>query len=311
MAFPANSDQPLLFSLSVGIVAFALQRYFIHERQAIDSPKRNNNEPRKIFITGGASGIGRATAILFYKRGWTVGIADLNLDAAQRLAEELGQERAFAYKLDVTDPESCKRAVDEFCGSNGGGLDALFNCAGLLAIGMFAELDLKRQTNQIRVNLEGLVNMTHVALPHLKLCKQSVIVSMASNSSQAGIPTHAVYAATKAAVYSFTEAMAVELHQDQVRVCDVSVGYVGSPMLMQQENRKSTVMLDGPIIGPDAVAPTVFNAVHKARLHREHFYVEYSTAFNFKLQGFCRMLGIRLHMAVISFLCMPKRNAFT
>lgn len=284
------------------VVALGLQRYFIHERRAIPE---TSPRARKILITGAASGIGRETALLFHAKGWEVGLADLNEQAAQKLAQELGQDRAKPFALDVTSPESCRSVVDAFCGSEGGGLDALFNSAGLLAIGMFDELTLARQTNQIRVNLEGLVNMTYMALPRLKLCKQSVIVSMASGSSMSGVPTHAVYAATKAGVYSFTEAMGIELHASQVRVCDVSVGYVASPMLLDQENRKSA-MLALPYVTPSLVAQTVYQAALKGRLHREHFYVEYSTAFMFKLQGLCRALGIRLHMFLVALMCMPR-----
>ncbi|KAH9261156.1 hypothetical protein BASA81_000860 [Batrachochytrium salamandrivorans] len=285
------------------VVALGLQRYFIHERRAISE---TSPRVRKILITGAASGIGRETALLFHAKGWEVGLADLNEQAAQKFAQELGLDRAKPFALDVTNPESCRSVVDAFCGAGkDGGLDALFNSAGLLAIGMFDNLDLARQTNQIRVNLEGLVNMTYMALPRLKMCKQSVIVNMASASAMSGVPTHAVYAATKAGVYSFTEALGIELYESQVRVCDVSVGYVASPMLLNQESRKSA-MLALPYMAPPIVAQTVYQAALKARLHREHFYVEYSTALMFKIQGFCRTLGIRLHMLLVALLCMPR-----
>lgn len=299
-----SQNERLWISLGAGLAVFALQRMFVHERTAIKSYQRPDKQRRKILITGAASGIGRASAILFHQRGWNVGIADINEGAAQRLAEELGLNRAFAYKLDVTDSESCKRVVNEFC-LDSGGLDALVNSAGLLAVGMFTELDLKRQTDQIRVNVEGLVNMTYAAIPKLRMSNQSVIVSMASGSSMAGIPTHAVYAATKAAVYSFTEAMAIELHAEHIRVCDVSVGYVSTPMVMNQENRKS-LMLRAPYVSPVLVAQNVYNAVFKARLHREHFYVEYWTALAFKFQAFCRLMGWRMHMNAVSFFNMPR-----
>jgi NAD(P)-dependent dehydrogenase (short-subunit alcohol dehydrogenase family) len=172
-----------------------LHRYYIHERNVIVPGSLNpeTKKPRRVLITGAGSGIGKATTELFYANGWDVGIANLNEKAIVNLALSLGP-RAVAFRLDVSQLDSCSQVVEKFASL--GRLDALVNSDGLLEIGMFAESTTPlRQINQIRVNLEGLVNMCYSCI--LYMTKQGVICSLVSGSAQCGIPNLAVYLATK------------------------------------------------------------------------------------------------------------------
>ena len=247
-----------------------------------------------------------------------MGLTDIDDRALRLAASELervplevpGARDVFTAVLDVTDAAACARVAKEFGASKR--IDALFNSAGLLAIGLFKDLPLERQTKQVRVNVDGVVNMTYAALPHLvRDGEGGRVVTMASQSAVAGIPNHAVYAATKAFVYSLTEALAIEFAPLNIHVGDVSVGYVDTHMVQSQENRNTT-LLDQPtslFIRPRDVALRVWDAVHQCRLEREHFYVEWASAAAFKLVALFRALGMRWGMRIIGAVSMPKDKA--
>jgi len=137
------------------------------------------------------------------------------------------------------------------------GIDVLFNSAGLLEIcqvwlsvkysqsryggfqltmgpgflsAKFKDESLESQAKMIHVNFEGVVNMTYAVLKFMK--PGSRVVSMASIAAVFGIPTHVVYAATKSAIYHFTEGLSLELYPKGISVTDVSVGYVATPMFV-------------------------------------------------------------------------------
>jgi NAD(P)-dependent dehydrogenase (short-subunit alcohol dehydrogenase family) len=238
----------------------ALHRVFVHERITLPT----SPDPKRMLITGGASGIGLETAKLFKSKGWIVGMADVELASCTKLQQEIGADAA--YKLDVEDYDACMHVAQEFV-SKFGGIDVLFNSAGILVVGMFEQEPIAKQTRQVRINLEGVCNMTHAALKHMKAGAR--VVTMASGSALCGFPNHAVYAASKAGVYSLTEALNMELSLRNISVADVSVMYVDTPMVQKQPH-KNTYLLERPnwYIAPRRVAETVWQAVHKARLHR-------------------------------------------
>src|ERR1043165_6278140 len=88
--------------------------------------------PRSIFITGAASGIGRATAALFASHEWQLGVADFDDEGLRRVAAELAPRKVLLADLDVTDYPAYERALAAFGAETGGRLDVLFNCAGIL-----------------------------------------------------------------------------------------------------------------------------------------------------------------------------------
>jgi NAD(P)-dependent dehydrogenase (short-subunit alcohol dehydrogenase family) len=257
---PSLPLEPLSLAVAAGLALFALHRVFVHERTTLPpSP-----DPKRILITGAASGIGLETAKLFKSRGWIVGLADIDLAACARAQADVGADAS--YQLDVVDADACVRVAKDFVTSFGQ-LDALFNSAGILVIGLFEEEPIVKQTRQVRINLEGVCNMTHAALHHMQ--PGARVVNMASGSAIAGIPNHAVYAATKAAIYSLTEALNMELSLRGISVADVSVMYVATPMVERQANKNTLILRRASwYIAPARVAETVWQAVHKARLHR-------------------------------------------
>jgi len=280
----------------VGVGATAGLAYLVQHASEGDWPEISRR--RTILITGAASGIGLATAKLFLAKGWFVGALDLDEDALKRA---FGNSPSVKMGLvDVCDSDLCEAAVKAFLEATPDGkLDVLFNCAGILSIGPFDELSLARQQQEIQVNCTGVVNMTHKALPALKESRGR-IVTMASASAIGGIPNHAVYAATKAFVYSFTEALRSELCDKYgVRVADVSVSYVKSPMTDSQVYDGVTFSKKEAFASVENVASCVFDAAHKCTKSNLHFYVDAQTKLAFRISNMSRALGLNLHTNLI------------
>src|SRR5260221_14317565 len=98
---------------------------------------RNGNQQKSIFVTGAASGIGRATALLFAERGWFVGLFDVNEKELRVVAEAIGESCCRYQALDVTDPVNYEQAIKYFGEYTGGTMNVLFNCAGITSHGPF------------------------------------------------------------------------------------------------------------------------------------------------------------------------------
>lgn len=308
---------PISYAVIAALAMSVLYYKLRHERVTLPA-RRADGKRRRILITGAASGISLETAKIFVRNGWIVGMMDVSTAALERetqvirdsLAAKGDGEAVWWRAADVTNEEECKRAVDDFAAKYGG-LDVLINGAGILSIGLFKDTELRRQTKQIDVNFKGVCNMSYAALPHLLKSggkeEPRRIVTMASGSAVSGIPNHAVYAATKAAVFSLTEALNIELDEYGLNVADVSVMYVNTNMVQSQTNQNTLILERGPstFIAPQAVAQRIFEAVHQARLHREHFFVESSLNLTFKFMGLMRALGCRLGMRAVALTNMP------
>lgn len=220
---------------------------------------------KTLFVTGAASGIGKATALLFGRRGWFVGCYDVDVDGARRVAEEIGS-RSGHGRLDVTNAESWKTALADFEGAAAGKMDVLFNCAGILRMGRFDEIPLDQCRLQLEINVMGIVTGIQTCLPILERSK-GCIVNMSSASAIYGQPELAVYSASKFAVRALTEALDIELRPRGVRVADVMPSYVATPMVSSQTHRAATLDKMGVKLTADDVAEVVWKAAHGRGLH--------------------------------------------
>jgi NAD(P)-dependent dehydrogenase (short-subunit alcohol dehydrogenase family) len=218
-----------------------------------------------IFVTGAASGIGKATALLFGKRGWSVGCYDVDVEGAKKVADEIGRAARHG-RIDVTSEESWKLAVTDFENAYASKMDVLFNCAGILRMGPFESIGPAECRKQIDVNLMGVILGIHVCLPALERSR-GAIVNMSSASAIYGQPELAVYSATKFAVRALTEALDVEHRRKGIRVCDVMPGFVDTPMLRSQETPPKTLERMGVKLSADDVAEVVWKAAHGTGLH--------------------------------------------
>jgi NAD(P)-dependent dehydrogenase (short-subunit alcohol dehydrogenase family) len=186
-----------------------------------------------IFITGAALGIGRATAELFASRGWFVGLSDVNEAGVQELVRQLGEQNAWAGRLDVTDAGAVKEAVERFCDASGGRLDVMFNNAGIADAGNFEDVSLAKAHAIVDVNLKGVINGACAALPWLQRTPGGRMISMCSASALYGVPSLAVYSATKFAVKGLTEALDLEWSRFGIRVMDIAPLFVNTPMVAE------------------------------------------------------------------------------
>jgi NAD(P)-dependent dehydrogenase (short-subunit alcohol dehydrogenase family) len=218
---------------------------------------------KTVFVTGAASGIGKATSLLFGKKGWRVGCYDIDVDGAREVAEQL--ESAAHGRIDVTSEESWKTAITDFAGS-AGTLDVLFNCAGILRMGPFEDIGPDECRKQLDVNVMGVILGIQTCLPLLERA-QGCIVNMSSASAIYGQPELAVYSASKFAVRALTEALDIELRPKGIRVADIMPGYVDTPMVSSQSHQAKSLKQMGVKLTPEKIAGFVWEAVHGTKLH--------------------------------------------
>ena len=222
---------------------------------------------RTIFITGAASGIGRATARWFAQRGWRVGCFDINSRGLDVLRTELGDTNAFFHTLDVADRPAVLAAVEAFGAWSDGRLDLLFSNAGIEALGPFGEMAWDKVRALVEVNLLGGMSVIHAALPLLRATPGALCLSTASGSATFGTANLAVYSATKHGVKGLTEALAVELASDGVRAADLLPGIIDTGML--PDDIKDRIPTDGVwrLLPAEAVAEAAWSAYHGDKLH--------------------------------------------
>ncbi|AWE53596.1 SDR family NAD(P)-dependent oxidoreductase [Streptomyces nigra] len=172
------------------------------------------------LVTGGASGIGRATADLLAERGARVAVLDLDPSSVD--------EPLLAYRADVTDDTSVRAAVADAVAALGG-LDVLVNNAGVGAQGTVEDNDDTEWHRVLDVNVLGMVRVARAALPHLRASAHAAIVNTCSIAATAGLPQRALYSASKGAVHALTLAMAADHVREGVRVNCVNPGTVDTP----------------------------------------------------------------------------------
>ncbi|MET7724887.1 SDR family NAD(P)-dependent oxidoreductase [Streptomyces mirabilis] len=177
-------------------------------------------EGLKALVTGGASGIGRATAELLAARGARVAVLDLDLSTVEK--------PLLGFRADVTDDASVREAVAAAV-TDLGGLDVLINNAGIGAQGTVEDNTDDEWHRVLDVNVVGMVRTARAALPHLRESAHAAIVNTCSIAATAGLPQRALYSATKGAVLSLTLAMAADHLREGVRVNCVNPGTADTP----------------------------------------------------------------------------------
>ncbi|MEV4347802.1 SDR family oxidoreductase [Actinoplanes sp. NPDC049596] len=171
------------------------------------------------IVTGGASGIGLATATLLAGRGARVACLDLNPGVDKPL---------LGLRADVSDDASVRSAV-EAAVAEFGGLDIVVNNAGIGAQGTVEDNDDAEWRRVFDVNVQGMVRTSRAALPFLRRSAHAAIVNVCSIAATAGLPQRALYSATKGAVQSLTLAMAADHLAEGIRVNCVNPGTADTP----------------------------------------------------------------------------------
>jgi len=200
------------------------------------------------LISGGARGIGAATARLFAKEGAKVCIGDILLEDGNKTAQEILSKghQALFVKLDVTQPNDWARAVsqtlDQF-----GGLDILVNNAGIQIAKPLEEMTLEIWNQVMAVNITGVFLGTKAVLETMKKNRRGSIVNISSISGIVGISGSAPYAASKGAVRVLTKYSAIQLAKYGIRVNSIHPGVVETPLtaagLADPERRQRSISL--------------------------------------------------------------------
>ncbi|RUU11619.1 L-iditol 2-dehydrogenase [Mesorhizobium sp. USDA-HM6] len=180
---------------------------------------------KSALITGSARGIGRAFAEAYAREGATVAIADINLEAAEATAKDIGSS-AYAVRLDVTDQASIEAAV-KAVEAKAGGLDILINNAALFDLAPIVEISRASYDKLFSVNVAGTLFMLQsAARSMIARGKGGRIINMASQAGRRGEPLVAVYCATKAAVISLTQSAGLDLIKHRINVNAIAPGVV-------------------------------------------------------------------------------------
>jgi short-subunit dehydrogenase len=187
-----------------------------------------NVREKTVAITGGARGIGRATATEFATAGAKVAIGDLDVELAEKAAFEIGNAtgaQVVGLPLDVTRQPSFEQFVDDAEAALGP-IDVLINNAGIMPTGLFIDEEPSATDRMIDINLRGVITGSRLAARRFADRGSGVIINVASVGGVTGIPGLATYCATKHAVIGFSEALAAEMRNHGVAVTVVLPGVV-------------------------------------------------------------------------------------
>ncbi len=206
---------------------------------------------RRAIVTGGASprGLGKAIARLLADEGATVAIVDIDGEAAEKAARELG-ERHVGYALDVTDHARCN-AVAAQVAAQFGGVDILINNAGITQPLRLMDITESDYDAVLDVNLRGTLNMSQSAVPHMRSSGGGAIVCISSVAGQrgGGIFGGPHYSASKAGVLGLVKAMARELGPDGIRVNAVAPSLIDTDITagMMTDARRTEIVSGVPL----------------------------------------------------------------
>jgi NAD(P)-dependent dehydrogenase (short-subunit alcohol dehydrogenase family) len=211
-----------------------------------------------VAITGGGRGIGRATALALAREGARVAVGDLDREAAEQVAGELG-EAGLGLALDVTDHAGFTAFLDEV-EQQLGPLDVLVNNAGIMPVTPLLEESPDSINRQLEINLHGVIHGTQEAMRRMVPRNSGHIVQLASLAGRTGLPQLATYCATKHGVVGLSEAVRMELRGTGVEVSVVMPGIVRTELTTGLADARGV-----KTVGPDDVAAEIVAALKNPR----------------------------------------------
>ena len=228
---------------------------------------------KAIFITGGGSGIGRAAAELFAKRGWFVGLGDVDEAGMAETARLIGADNAFAVKMDVRERGQWRDALAAFAQASGGRLDVLFNNAGIGSGGPLEAMAEAETDRVLAINLHGVIHGAEAGLPWLKATPGSALVNTSSAAGLWAGPGMSIYAVTKFGVRALTDSLNAEWAEHGIKVRTIMPSFIDTPLLRQNvtgsnQTIRERVTAQGLELTPvETVAQAVWDAAHGDKVH--------------------------------------------
>lgn len=223
---------------------------------------KNDLKDQVIIITGGASGIGKETAIAMNKMGAKLVVADFNLEGAEQVAALLSKNgpQAKAYKIDVSKAEEVEKMID-WTVDTFGTLNGIFNNAGIGLVKPFLEMDPKSYHKVIDVDQHSVYyGMYYAAKKMVQIGARGTFVNTASIYGHRAALGSFNYNAAKAAVIMMCQSAALELASYGIRVVGIAPGYIDTPILGKDEKMKQMLadqQMHKKLIDPKYVASVV------------------------------------------------------
>jgi NAD(P)-dependent dehydrogenase (short-subunit alcohol dehydrogenase family) len=221
--------------------------------------RRRSLSGKVVAITGGARGIGKATAAALVGKGCRVAIGDLDLELAEKAAAQLGGG-TIALPLDVTDRASFARFLDE-AERQLGPLDALINNAGIMPVTPIAEESDDSIRRQLDINVYGLIAGTQLAIERMRPRRSGHVVNIASSAGKAGVPGIATYSGTKHFVVGFTEAVRAEHSEDGIDFSYVMPITVNTQLIEGLQDQRGVKRVE-----PEDVAREIVDALETGKV---------------------------------------------
>jgi len=219
------------------------------------------------LVTGAGRGLGREIARALAARGHVVHVTDVDLEAAEAVAAELGGD-AFASKVDVREEASC-RAAAELTAERGGGLAVWINNAGILPTGYAWDQDEEQRRFAFEVNALGTINGTLAALELMRPVNRGHVVNVVSLAGLVAAPGENIYASTKHAAMAFTIGVQTDLQRSgakNVKVSAICPDGIWTPMLYDKvDDPQAAASWSGVFMMPEQVAQSIMNVLDKPR----------------------------------------------
>ena len=211
-----------------------------------------------VAITGGARGIGKATARALVRKGAKVAIGDLDRELAEQTAAELGGD-TLALELDVTDRDSFEGFLDQV-EERLGSLDVLVNNAGIMPVGPFVDESDRTARVMVDINVHGVLYGMKLALPRMQRRGTGHIVNLASQAGKGGFPGGATYCGTKHFVVGVSEAVRAELRDTEIEISCVMPAVVNTELGSGLPETRAIKKLE-----PEDVADAIVGALERPK----------------------------------------------
>ncbi len=231
------------------------------------------NTAKSIFITGGASGLGREVARFFAAKGWFIGIADVNDVGMAETAALLPAGQSSIHKLDVTDRAQWKAAIAEFAIHTGGHMTVLFNNAGIGLGGAIQDMTDEDIDRTIAINLTGVISGTRAAFDLLKASPDSCVLYTSSAAGIYGSAGLSVYSATKFAVRGLAEAHDIEWRGVGIKSRSLMPGFIDTNIISAIDpgsnmSGKEKLQAAGVEVSPvEIIGQAAWDAIHGTKVH--------------------------------------------
>ena len=194
---------------------------------------------KKVFITGGTSGIGLALAKNFLAKGWVVGVC--GRDTSKIETALIQNQKFFSYQSDVTKPQEIKKVVRDFSIRNNG-LNIVVANAGISVGAKDGSLNFPLARDVIEINVLGVMNTFEAGVENFDEKKGGQLVGISSVAALSGLPGAAPYSASKAAVFRYCEALALDLKSRSIEVTCICPGFIDTPLTKKNNHKMPFLM---------------------------------------------------------------------